>query len=408
MLGVVGGAFLHPFNSSTALLPSPTQIPFSSSLSFKFHKEIHVSLSFFPWRTRAALSISASSKRETSNNVAANDGYGEEKMMLMMPFDEMRRWFQNRPSGFGEGKMYDTSIEEKLMEEIEQSRQAQLANIDKLKNAATPSKKKSEQQVQKAPEVVPSGIQVRVGNLPKKKNIHRDLQLAFKGFPGIVNISPAVSGNKKTRDPVCKGFAFLHFESEETAYRFVQTYFEQSIQFGKIQKQITCEITDPQYNSKQIAVSTSSSTLLRLPEMEEETDTDADSLSWDLQEGTLYGGSEIAINGSNEDSAELVYSMEDEHTFSDWEENEVGIKQVNVSEPNNEESKRPKKQGIVLSKQRRLNRVVRKQQMVKEKSDKASRLEVPGSAKRLKIKERAVLTGVFSKYGVKADTGSSS
>ena len=72
-----------------------------------------------------------------------------------------------------------------------------------------------------APEVVPSGVRVRVVNLPKKKNIHRDLKSAFVGVPGIRNIIPAVFGNKKTRDPVCKGFAFVDFKSEEDATRYL-------------------------------------------------------------------------------------------------------------------------------------------------------------------------------------------
>lgn len=63
------------------------------------------------------------------------------------------------------------------------------------------------------------GIRVRLGNLPKKKNIHRDLEMAFRGFRGILQITPAVSGNKKTRDPVCKGFAFVHLATQEVATR---------------------------------------------------------------------------------------------------------------------------------------------------------------------------------------------
>ena len=55
---------------------------------------------------------------------------------------------------------------------------------------------------------------MRVVNLPKKKSIHRDLKVAFDGVSGIINISPAVSGNKKTKDPVCKGFAFVDFKRE--------------------------------------------------------------------------------------------------------------------------------------------------------------------------------------------------
>jgi hypothetical protein len=64
------------------------------------------------------------------------------------------------------------------------------------------------------------GIQVRVWNLPKKKNIHKDLKQAFKGFPGLLAINPAVSANKKTRDPICKGFTYLKMESMEVATRY--------------------------------------------------------------------------------------------------------------------------------------------------------------------------------------------
>lgn len=57
-------------------------------------------------------------------------------------------------------------------------------------------------------------------NLPKKKNVHRDLKAAFKEVSGILNIAPAVSGNKKTKDPVCKGFAHVDFKSEIDANRY--------------------------------------------------------------------------------------------------------------------------------------------------------------------------------------------
>lgn len=68
---------------------------------------------------------------------------------------------------------------------------------------------------------VQDGVRVRVVNLPKKKNIHRDLQLAFKGVPGVLNIIPSVTGNKKTRDPICKGVAFIYFESKNEAQRYM-------------------------------------------------------------------------------------------------------------------------------------------------------------------------------------------
>lgn len=58
----------------------------------------------------------------------------DEDVGMYLPFGKMKRWLENKPRGFGEGKVYDTSIEDKLLQEIEQSRQAQIANIDELKN----------------------------------------------------------------------------------------------------------------------------------------------------------------------------------------------------------------------------------------------------------------------------------
>lgn len=72
-------------------------------------------------------------------------------------------------------------------------------------------------------------MQVRLGNLPKKKNIHRDLNLAFKGFVGISSIVPAVTGNKKTRDPVCLGYAHVYLETEQDALRLKSRTFGQHL-----------------------------------------------------------------------------------------------------------------------------------------------------------------------------------
>lgn len=69
-----------------------------------------------------------------------------------------------------------------------------------------------------------SGFRVRVTNLPKKKNVHRDLKAAFKEVSGVLNIEPAVSGNKKTKDPVCKGFALVDFKSEVDANRYMRVF----------------------------------------------------------------------------------------------------------------------------------------------------------------------------------------
>lgn len=70
---------------------------------------------------------------------------------------------------------------------------------------------------------------MRLSNLPKKKNIHKNLQLAFKGVPGILKIVPAVSGNEKTRDPVCKGFGFVYLRSEEDANRYDSIYLDKML-----------------------------------------------------------------------------------------------------------------------------------------------------------------------------------
>ncbi|KAL7586911.1 hypothetical protein Lser_V15G41291 [Lactuca serriola] len=92
------------------------------------------------------------------------------------------------------------------------------------------------------PEAIPNGIRVRLNNLPKKKNIHRDLKEAFKSFSEIINIIPAVMGNKNTRERICKGFAFVDFKSEKEANRFVDIISTEPITFGKVEKQIRCEI----------------------------------------------------------------------------------------------------------------------------------------------------------------------
>lgn len=73
------------------------------------------------------------------------DAGDDEDEGMMIPFGKMRRWLENKPSGFGEGKVYDTSMEDKLLQEIQQGSEAQIANINKLKNEPLkPSSKKDE------------------------------------------------------------------------------------------------------------------------------------------------------------------------------------------------------------------------------------------------------------------------
>lgn len=62
------------------------------------------------------------------------EGEGEEDEGEFLPMDKMKKWLERRPRGFGLGKKYETSIEDKLLDEIEQSWKAQAANLNKLKN----------------------------------------------------------------------------------------------------------------------------------------------------------------------------------------------------------------------------------------------------------------------------------
>lgn len=64
---------------------------------------------------------------------AEGDG-DEEDEGEFLPMEKMKKWLEKKPRGFGVGKKYETSIEDKLLDEIEQSWKAQAANLNKLKN----------------------------------------------------------------------------------------------------------------------------------------------------------------------------------------------------------------------------------------------------------------------------------
>lgn len=80
-----------------------------------------------------------------------NDDDDDEEFI---PLNNMKKWMKNKPRGFGEGKVYDTLVEDKLMEEIEQSRKAQLANINNLKNNPL------------QPSLIPGNRQLEKGKIP--------------------------------------------------------------------------------------------------------------------------------------------------------------------------------------------------------------------------------------------------
>ncbi|XP_057543782.1 uncharacterized protein LOC130823164 isoform X2 [Amaranthus tricolor] len=160
-----------------------------------------------------------------------DEEFEEDNDELMVPVHKMNEWLEKKPKGFGEGKEYDASLEDKILEEIAQSLKTHIEKFDKLKKEAS--------------EGVPSGIRVCINNLPQKKNIYKDLMAAFEGVPGITNISPVNFENKKTRDARCKGFAFVDFKTLKDANRFVQMFSGKSIAFGKFEKPIKCEVLKP-------------------------------------------------------------------------------------------------------------------------------------------------------------------
>lgn len=323
-----------------------------------------------------------------------------------MPFGEMKKWLETKPRGFGGSKVYDTRVEDKLLEEIEQSRLAQAANINNLKypNPAAPNK--THHQANKAPDVIPTGIRVHVINLPKKKNIHRDLKTAFKDVQGIINIIPAVSGNKKTKDPICKGFAFVDFKSEDAAARFVQQFSKQSIAFGKIQKQIKCEMKN--------SSSTSSS-----------DDESAGSFASDISKSDGMNDSfddPLLVNSVTEGERNADFKMDDsflEETVSDIFESDdldeeleditENVESVRKSDLSSHDSSEPRIEAATDSlspKKQHKKRASKKKIIAKGGAKKVPKLDIPGSAKRLRIKEKAVLTDVFTKYGLKTTAAS--
>ncbi|XP_023762640.1 uncharacterized protein LOC111911089 [Lactuca sativa] len=311
------------------------------------------------------------------------DEVEDEDEEIFVPLKNMRQWTRNKPQGFGEGKEYDTSVEDKLLEELEQSRVAQLANVTNLKKNpedGNPNSKKEKLLKQKVPEAIPNGTRVRLINLPKKKNIHRDLQAAFKPFSGIINIIPAVLGNEKTREPVCKGFAFVDFKSEKEANRFVDIISTEPITFGKVEKQIRCEImksTSPNPPSIKAPVHGTKNSLpitnpnALLPSSNPVTETLLDSY----------------VEDAAFDTFKNIDENEDEFVKFD---NVIQEKEKEmVSEPLKKVGEKEKKKK-------------KKMKTVKKKVENVTKQNIPGSANRLKMKEKALLSGVFSKYGGKS------
>lgn len=314
--------------------------------------------------------------------VDEEDGDGDDDDDVIVPLRNMKKWLENKPRGFGVDKVYDTSVEDKLMEEIEQSRKAQLANINKLKNNPDKANTKHVQQ----DKVVQDGLRVRLVNLPKKMNIDKDLGVAFKGVPGIANIVPVVTGNKKTRNPICKGLAYIDFKSKDEAKRFVQMFSGRSISFGKVQKQIKCEMINPG--------SPKSITIQSVDEIKYAPEQEIPDLHGDLDDN--FDTDLLSDSEENISTDHNVAEVEDLSAYTnDYVENLETLSTESTSDDEQDVGEESE-----FSEQKKVQ-AKEKKKKPKQKKEKVSKLNIPGSARKLKIKEKAVLTGVLSKYAQK-------
>ncbi|CAL5022514.1 unnamed protein product [Urochloa decumbens] len=222
-----------PAPAAFSRLPQPSRLR-CSHLLFAFPR-----LRKYGRRPREPVAAAPSADDEEEEEDEEEDYDDDEEEMEMAVDEEEFLATRPKPAGFGEGKTYSTDIEEQLLREMG------LGGARRGGDAASAKRQEGNSSAKgTGADLNDNGVQVRVWNLPKKKNIHKDLKQAFKGFPGLLSIDPAVSANKKTRDPICKGFAYLKLESADAATRFVEIYSRKPVAFGKVEKPISCCIVD--------------------------------------------------------------------------------------------------------------------------------------------------------------------
>lgn len=150
------GIILHNLVSKVFVLPAKTHHPIQFSFSPIGMSRLGCCGVFARKRTGICL-YASKNQRKSGNELVEMDGFqdfdeddnlfedeeedfeegedfDDDDEEEFIPLNNMKKWMKNKPRGFGEGKVYDTSVEDKLMEELEQSRRAQLANINNLKN----------------------------------------------------------------------------------------------------------------------------------------------------------------------------------------------------------------------------------------------------------------------------------
>ncbi|CAK9201088.1 unnamed protein product [Sphagnum troendelagicum] len=360
-------------------------------------------------------------KKESLDFSLDNDIGGDDEVI-----GDMEEWINNKPAGFG-NKVYDTALEEKLLAEIEHDKKSRLAAAMGLKenNGKANGKKsgKAGKAIRAAP---PAGVEVWVGNLPRKKNVDRDLWAALRSVGGLLHVRPIVfAQNEKTREPLCKGYAFLTFKTDGDALDFVAKYHGTNITYGRVEKKLACEVagSDSPWSPTKLTIQTAVTAATRVPKLHVRDNEAAISLalpsagttqnsaltaaktSKNISEGSHKEGEK----GDDEGKRILELELRVRQMERELKEKDAKLRQVAVVEHERFEmlekrvlgkfkaiaagtrAAKTKSEGASTGKKKGPKAVNRKTKSVKP-------MITLGSANRLKLKERKVLTDVMSKY----------
>ncbi|CAK9260327.1 unnamed protein product [Sphagnum jensenii] len=345
--------------------------------------------------------LAVKKKKKESLDFSLDNDIGEDDEVI----GDMEEWINNKPAGFG-NKVYDTALEEKLLAEIEHDKKSRLAAAMGLKenNGKANGKKsgKAGKAIRAAP---PAGVEVWVGNLPRKKNVDRDLWAALRSVGGLLHVRPIVfAQNEKTREPLCKGYAFLTFKTDGDALDFVAKYHGTNITYGRVEKKLACEVagSDSPWSPTKLTTQTAVTAATGVPKLHVRDNEAAISLALPSTD-TTQDSARIS-DSRNEPLDASVVPMERE-----LKEKDAKLRQVAVVEQERIEmlekrvlgkfkaiaagtrAAKTKSEGASTGKKKGPKAVNRKTKSVKP-------MITLGSANRLKLKERKVLTDVMSKY----------
>ncbi|CAM6005837.1 unnamed protein product [Sphagnum balticum] len=372
--------------------------------------------------------LAVKKKKKESLDFSLDNDIGEDDEVI----GDMEEWINNKPAGFG-NKVYDTALEEKLLAEIEHDKKSRLAAAMGLKENNGKANGKKSGKAGKA--IRAAGVEVWVGNLPRKKNVDRDLWAALRSVGGLLHVRPIVfAQNEKTREPLCKGYAFLTFKTDGDALDFVAKYHGTNITYGRVEKKLACEVagSDSPWSPTKLTTQTAVTAATGVPKLHvrdneaaislalPSTDTTQDSARISDSRNEPLDASVVPVNShfdtasfetfDDEEDEEQLRALEDKIWMErELKEKDAKLRQVAVVEQERIEmlekrvlgkfkaiaagtrAAKTKSEGASTGKKKGPKAVNRKTKSVKP-------MITLGSANRLKLKERKVLTDVMSKY----------